>query len=356
MKTIYTKENFMHINLEYSANTFNVFFDNVQHTLDLKEEADYINIPIYNYSYIAFAKQYAKYVSISNQRRLTKQTQQNYEQLGVRKYKDITFTEVINGNPDNLIFLFTETGEYIDKFEETAVEVLKPNTKLIILKDDYLQYGSNYLFRNNGKLLVDSIKSFIKEKSSGFELNNISIIGSRTASKAARLYGTFFSDYNLITFNTEHSIYSSEQEKLELDANGLKLRQSFEISSYTIDKLGMNQQAENQILVNTESYSFVETMKLVMFYTQITNNRKNIVELKPIYIDFINEACKLPTEIESKPLFVYLKTNNINQKLNTFAYGGAYYIKDTELIRVNGRVHLFVITENTVYQIPVRGM
>lgn len=355
MKTIYTKENFMHINMDYSASTFSVFFDNIQYTINLKEEADYINIPIYKYSYISFPKQYAKYISISNQRRLTEDTTLKYEKLGVKKYKDITFAEIINGKPDNLIFLFTENGDYIDKFEDIACEVLKPNTKLIILKDDYMQYGSNYLFRNNGELLVDSMKAFIKEKSVGFDKNSIAIVGSRTAGRAARLYGALFPENNLITFNTEYNVFESEQEKYELDANGLIMADSFEISSYTVDKLSPDQQAEINIMVNTETYSFVETMKLVMYYTQISNNKKTVVDLKPTSIEFINEAHKLPQDIDSKPLFAYIRTKNIIQKLSVFAYGGEYYLKETELIRVNGRVKLVIITENSCYQIDVKG-
>lgn len=355
MKTIYTKENFMHINSEYTANTFNVFFDNTQHILDLNEEADYLNIPINKYSYVSFSKQYAKYISISNQRKLTEKVKENYEQLGFKKYKDITFAEVINGTPDNLIFLFTETDEYIDKFQDIAFDALKPNTKLIVLKDDYLQYGSNYLFRNNGELLVDSIKSFIKEKSNGFDLNNISIIGSRTAGKVARLYGELFPRYKLITFNTEADVFKTEEQQYVLDSNGLSFRDSFEITSFAYDNLTSDQLKGENILINTETYSFVETMKLVMFYTQIMNNRKMIITLKPISIEFIGEVCKLPNDIESKPLFAYLKTNNIVQKLNVFAYGGEYYLKQTELISVTGCVKLMIITENIQYQISVKG-
>lgn len=356
MKTIYTKENFMHINSEYPANTFSVFFDNVQYTLNLNEEADYLNIPIYKYSYVSFSKQYAKFISISNQRKLTEEVKTSYEQLGFKKYKDITFTEVINGTPDNLIFIFTENGDYIDKFQDIAFDVLKPNTKLIVLKDDYLQRGSNYLFRNNGELLVDSIKSFIKEKSVGFDMNNISIIGSRTAAKPARLYGELFPQYNLVTFNTEYAVFTTPEEKFELDSNGLMLKSGFEITSFTYDKLSHEQHAEENILVNTETYSFVETMKLVMFYTQVTNNRKMITALKPVSIEFVGESFKLPKEIGAKPLFAYLKTNNIIQKLNVFAYGGEYYLKEADLIRVNGRVKLMIVTETVNYQIDVRGM
>ncbi len=355
MKTIYTKENFMHINSEYSQSTFNVFFDNIQHSLELKTEEDYINIPIYKYSYISFPKQYAKHVSISNQRRLTEATTEKYADQGFKKYKDITFAEVITGTPDNLIFLFTENEQYLDRFENIAIDNLKPNTKLIILKDDFMQFGSNYLFRNNGASLVESFKAFITEKVVGFEEHNITIIGSRSGAKPAKLYASLFPEYKLVTFNTEHSIYTSEIEQYEISVNGFVLRDGIEISTYSIDALKHEHHKESHIMVNTDKYSFVEAMKLTMFFAQINNNLKAVVELVDFKLDFVNERCQLPTNITSKPLFAYLSSDNILQKLPVYAYGGEYYIKQTTILNAEKNLEMTVITEQNIYKLKVEG-
>lgn len=356
MKTIYTKENFLHINLDYPNKTFSVFLDNIQTNLSLKEEADYINIPINRYSYISFPKQYAKYVSISNERKLTQLTTRLYEERGFKKYKDITFAEVINGTPNNLIFLFTENDKYIDKFEDVASESLKLHTKLIILKDDFLQYGSDYLFRNNGELLIESLKAFITEKSIGYDPNNISIIASRSAAKAGKMYSTLFPKYKLVTFNTEEQTYSSEACRYRLEANGLKLSDGIEISSYQFETLSPSQLREQKIIVNTKQYSFVETMRLAMFYTQINNNLKAIEVLPAIDLKFEKEVYKLPTEIQSQPLFAYIQSANIVQQLDVFSYGGEYYIKQVPLVEISQNPSLSIITEDKIYTISTAGV
>lgn len=354
MKTIYTKENFMHINLSYPTKVFSVFFDNMQFNLHLESEADYINIPIYKYSYITFAKQFAKYISISNQRKLTEQTSTYYEEFGYKKYKDITFAEVISGQPENLIFLFTEDNNYLDQFEQVAFNNLKPNTKLILLKDDYLQYGSNFLFRNNGQVLLESMQSFISEKSRGFSEQNITIIGSRSAGMAARIYANIFPSYKLVTFNTEYNVFNNEEAQYAINLNGIKFASGVEITSYDYQALNAKQLEQPQIMVNTSQYSFEESMKLTLFYAQINNNPKQIISLPPFYLQFIDEACKLPRDIESKPLFAVIKYHNIIQKLPVYSYGGEHYLKAVELLKIVGSRSLEVITENSIYQFNLK--
>ncbi len=355
MKTIYTKENFMHINLEYPLKTFSVFFDNVQYNLNLESERDFINIPIYKYSYVSFPKQFAKYVSISNARKLSQAKTEQYQELGFKKYKDITFAEYIQGNPENLIYLFTENEDYIDQYQDVAINNLKPNSKLIILKDDYMQYGSSYLLKNNGQLLVDSMVAFINEKSTGFAEDNITIIGSRTGARPAALYASLFPMYKLITFNTEYDVFNSELEQYELNVNGYNLKESVAFTSYSLSNLSQNQKEESELFVNTSKYSFVETMQLSFFFAQINNNLKSYIDLGIIYLRFQNEGYKLPQEIESKPLFAYIKYNNIVQKVNVYALGGQYKIREVEFLSLKGPKQLVVLTEDNIYLMDIRG-
>ncbi|WOO89379.1 hypothetical protein R2F61_01360 [Mollicutes bacterium LVI A0078] len=355
MKTIYTKENFMHINNEYPLKTFSVFLDNVQYNLNLENERDYINIPIYKYSYVSFPKQFAKFVSISNLRKLTSAKTEMYEQLGFKKYKDITFAEYTQGIPDNLIYLFTENEDYLDQFQDIAINNIKPNTKLIVLRDDYMQYGSNYLFRNNGQLLIDSMKSFIAEKSQDFDSDKITIIGSRTGAKPAALYANLFPNYKLVTFNTEYDVFTSELEQYELNLNGLSFATGYEFTSFSIDNLKHKQKNESNLFVNTDKYSFVETMQLALFFAQINNNYKNVITLEANYFNFIEGDYKLPKNIDSKPLFAYIEFDNFFQKVNVYALGGQYKIRETDILNLNKDKQLVVITEDNIYKMVIKG-
>ncbi len=347
MKTIYTKENFMHINSEYPLKTFSVFFDDVQYDLELKDAEDYLNIPIHKYSYISFPKQFAKYVAISNARRLTEEKKELYDELGFKKYKEITFLEVETGTPDNLVILFTETDEYLDLFQDVAINNLKPNTKLIVLKDDYLQYGSNFLFRNNGELLIESLESFIQEKTEYFEAENVTIIGSRTGAKQAQVYSSLFPDFKLITFNTEYSNMKKEDELYAINTYGIKFANSLEFTTYSENKLTAEQRKEKSIVVNTKSYSFEEMMRLTLYYALINNSYKEEVNLAKITIDLSLDTFELPPEINAQPLMIFFKQKNILRTLDTYSYGGEYRVKTAVLQNENlSSGTLNIITEN----------
>lgn len=352
MKVIYTRENFLHINNDYPLNTFSVFFDDVQHDIKLNCDNDYINIPIYKYSYVSFEKQYAKFVAISNQRRKTELEQEYNDEYGFKKYKDVTFAEYTQGTPENLLILFPEKIDYLDQYLEIVKGSLKYNTKLIVIKDEFLQYGSNYIFKNNGEYLFSSIVSFIDEKSQYFEPSQVTLIGSRTGAKAAKIYGHFFPDFKVITFNNEYKNMSESHEIHALQTNGISFKESIEFTSYAYERLLPEQSKERNIVINSENYSFTEMIKLSFFFAQINNKYREKIVLDSIVLKFEYERFELPKEIISQPLIAFYRSRNIMQRVKTYSYGGNYYLIATEFFVNNLVGKIIVYTEDEIFELP----
>ncbi len=354
MKVIYTRENFLHINSEYPQKHFSLFVDEVQHEIKLNTAGDYINIPIYKYNYVSFEKQYAKYIAVSNQRRTLPEREEYYASLGIKKYKEITFGEFTNGNPDNLLILFTENPDYIDQYIDIAINNLKYNTKLIVLFDDYMQYGSNYIFKNNGEYLFEAMCSFITEKTQLFDTDKVTLIGSRTGAKAARLYGSFFSDFKVISFNTEYENMKTKEEIHAIKVNGINLRDAIEFTSRVDTKLDYNQSQEKWIVANNNLYSFSEVMKFSFYFAQINNNSKSLQAIDNFLPIVVNDSILAPAIINEKPLFTVFVKDYVWYKLDTYSNACQNYIVMSNILRDSGVIYIY--TENNIYEIISEGI
>lgn len=349
MKVIYNNVNFLHLNDQYPRKVFSVFFDEVQYDINVEEPESRINIPIKKYDKISFQRQFAKYVSTGNPRRLLEYEEEQYEELGMKIKNKVVYYET--GNVEDytkLIFLFAENKEYEITLESIIKDNLTEDTKLIVFKDEYLQNGSNFLFQNNYESLIGPIVNLIENETRKVEIENSVIIGARNAAQAAKVYGSFFTETKLITFNSDYKVLKEPEEFHLLQYEGIELAKSIEVTSFTVDTLEDGQLNEKELIVNTRNYSFEEMMLFMIFLTYSMFGKKTTTTNSNFVLDEVNGKFEIKNELMHRPQIVLQKVDGISTNLKVFSHGPINYILKDEVIRDQIESEITFITQTEI--------
>lgn len=346
MKVIYNNVNFLHISENYPRKVFSVFFDEVQHDINVEDAESRINIPIKKYEKISFQRQFARYISTGNPRRLLAHEEELYEQLEMKIKNNVVYYETGNlENYSKLIFLFAENNDYEVSLENILKDSLSEDTKLIILKDEYLQRGSNFLFRNNHESLVDMIVSLMENEMRKVEVENTVIMGARSGAQAAKVYASFFEDTHLITFNSDYKVMRSAEEFHLLQYEGIELVKSIEVTSFTKDTLEPSQLNELETIVNARNYSFEEMMKFTIFIMYSLMGKKTLIESQNLVLSEENRRFEIKNELQHRPQVVLQKVEGISVSLKVFSHGPRYFILKDDVIQDQVQSEFTFITQ-----------
>ncbi len=346
MKVIYNNVNFLHLNDNYPKKVFSVFFDEVQYDFNVETPESRINIPIKKYEKVSFQRQFARYVSTGNPRRLLPEEEEVYEELEMKIRNSVVYYET--GNLEDytkLIFLFAESKEYELTLENVLKNNLKPDTKLIVLKDEYLQNGSNFMFRNNNESLIGPIINLIENEIRKVNAADVAIMGARNAAQAAKVYASFFEDIKLITFNSDYKSLKKPEEIHLLQYEGIELTKSIEITSFTIDTIEHEQLNEETLIVNTRNYSFEEMMKFTIFFTYAYFGEKTTINSENFILEETNNKFEIKNELQHRPQIVLQKIDGISSNLKVFSHGPVNYILKDDVVKDQVESELMFITQ-----------
>lgn len=349
MKVIYNNVNFLHLNENFPRKKFSVFFDEIQHDINVESLESKINIPIKQYEKVSFPRQFSRYVSTGNPRRLLPEDEELYEELEIKIKNHVVYYETGNlRDYSKLIFLFAESDEYEITLEEVLKNNIKEDTKLLVFKDEYLQKGSNFLFKNNNESLIDNITAIMEREMRKLDIEDVVIMGARSGAQAAKVYGSFFEETTLITFNSDYKVMKTPEELHLLQYEGIKLRKSIEITSFLEETLESEQYNEDELIVNTRSYSFEEMMKFTIFFAYSFIGKKERSENENFVMDEVDQRFEIRNNLKHRPQIVLQRINGISSHLRVFSHGPINYILKDDVIKEKVESEIIFITQDEI--------